>query len=131
MRFYYESQAGDRITNPFEKDLDDFLKLLDGEHNSFASLNSEDGSYIQVGGGPADFTVEIRKVTGSDFRHLKAQRRSRSVDERSLRIGGAQVLVRSNQILDLETVQRAFRVFLSSTEMDGGLDWIDTTDMFE
>src|SRR5258707_797533 len=103
----YESQSGVLVDDPTEHDLDQLLGTLDGVDNTFASLTTRDGSYVQVGGGPTEFTVEMRKVSPkSAFRHLKAALPNGSRDVRQLNIGGVRVSVRTDQVLDLATVRQ-------------------------
>src|SRR3954454_3869937 len=101
----YESESGLRLDDPSDAQLDQVLGQLDGVNNSYASLTKSDGSYIQVGGGPTDFTVEVRVFSpDGSFRHLKAAHRKELGNEHRLTIGGASVSVRTDQILDLHAV---------------------------
>jgi hypothetical protein len=127
----YESESGESVENPSEADLDRLLGQLDGNANSFASLTTPNGNYIQVGGGPDQFTVEIREVQqGDSFRQLKAGLKSGQSDERHLTIGGASVSVMSNQVLDLSTARQLFRFFLRQNAADPSVAWQDITRMF-
>ena len=69
----FESQNGSISDGPDDEALEQLLRSLDGAENSFASLTMPDGSYLQAGGGPDEFTVEVRLFPpGLPFRHLKA-----------------------------------------------------------
>ncbi|HZZ73556.1 MAG TPA: hypothetical protein VFE24_14985 [Pirellulales bacterium] len=129
MRF--ESEAGRSIENPAEADLNRLLGELNGSSNSYASLTMPDGSYIQAGGGPSEFTVEVRNIrSGDSFVHWKAGRKNGRVSERQLLIGGASVTVGENQILDLATVQQLFSSFQREQTLDGSMQWRDISSMF-
>lgn len=105
----YESESGLRLDAPSADEIDESLGQLDGEKNSFAYFTKPDGSYIQVGGGPTDFIVEVREYrTGGSFRHLRASRRIEPGSKHRLTIGGANVSVRTDQILDLQSVRQLF-----------------------
>ena len=131
MSVRYESQSGQTAENPVDVDLDRLLGQLDGNGNSFASLTMPDGSYIQAGGGPDEFTVEIREVLKrGSFRHLKAGLKNGRTDERRLTIGGASVSVLENQVLELSTAQQLFRFFSRTRSPDPAFVWQDITPMF-
>ena len=126
----YESESGTQVENPTERQLEELLYELDGVTDSFASLTAPNGSYIQVGGGPTAFTVELREVGNSGtFRHLKATLPNGGRTERHLIIGGERVSVRENQIIDAETMLRLFRTFLRSQNADASVEWEDITTM--
>lgn len=128
----FESESGIRINNPSEGDLDEYLGELEGVDNSYAYLTAPDGSYVQVGGGPSEFTVELREIKpDGTFRHLKARRAETNPAERHLNIGGASVSVRADQVLDLDTVRKIFRSFRTDKKIDASLKWRDITEMFQ
>jgi hypothetical protein len=131
MNVRYECQSGTLRDDPTEDEIVQLLLDLDGVDNSYASLTVSNGGYIQVGGGPDEFTVEIREV-GADrtFRQLKAGQFPPNPDERQLTIGGEPVTVRADQVLDLATTQRAFKQYLHDRRPDPLLSWTDMTDTF-
>jgi len=132
MNARYESQSGILRDDPSEDELDQLLSDLDGVDNSYASLTAPDGSYVQAGGGPDDFTVEIRDVRPQGtFLHLKATTAPSNPEERQLTIGGESVKVRADQVLDLPTVRQIFRFFLREHRADPRISWQDMTAMFE
>jgi hypothetical protein len=126
-----ETENGTGLDDPSPFALRQALSALDGVTNSYASLTAADGSYIQAGGGPSEFTLEIRehKPDGS-FRHLKANRDPADVANRFLEIGGSRVSVQAGQIVDLGTVVNSFLVFANSKAPDRDLRWDDITAMF-
>ena len=133
MRF--ESEAGLRLDDPAPGELDEALARLDGVDNSYATLTSPDGrGYVQAGGGPDLFTVELREVYADGaFRHLKAARpddRRDGAGERRLTIGGADVTVRADEAVDLAAVRHLFRAFLAGRATTAPVVWRDITAMF-
>lgn len=130
----FESQNGSMSDGPDDQALEQLLRSLDGANNSFASLTMPDGSYLQAGGGPVEFTVEARLIPpGLPFRHLKAgvTANQGESDNHRLSIGGADVLVPLNQVLDIPTVCRLFRHFLHGRGLDPSVVWHDITSMFD
>lgn len=132
MRLRYESEAGVRIDDPADGELDALLARLDGVDDSYASLTAVDGgAYVQAGGGPTEFTVEVRETRpDGTFRHLKAARPAGGAAERRLTIGGAEVTVRADEVLDLPTVVQVFRAFLGGRVAAAPIVWHDITAMF-
>ena len=129
----FESQNGSISDGPDDQALEQLLRSLDGVENSFASLTMPDGSYLQAGGGPDEFTVEVRLFPpGLPFRHLKAGMTGglNNAGERRLSIGGADVLVPLNQVLGFSTVYQLFRHFLHGHGLDPSIEWHDITSMF-
>lgn len=127
----YESEAGLCIDDPSPEEVDDYLGRLDGIDESYASLTDESGSYLQVGGGPDEFTIEVREVRpDGSFRHLKATRHEPDSAGRFLTIGGANVAVRADQVLDSSLVRRLVRTFALGRGADPAVSWDDMTAMF-
>lgn len=132
MQVRFESESGTPVDDPSEGELEELLTRLDGVDDSYASLTALDGSgYVQVGGGPAGFTVEHRETrTDGTFRHLKAARPGGATAERQLTIGGADVTVRADEVLDLPAVIQVFRAFLGGHVPAAPVVWHDITTMF-
>lgn len=127
----YESQSGFVVDDPSDAQLDELLGRLDGRNNSFASLTAHEGSYIQVGGGPDEFTVEIREILPNrTYRHLKARNVGRASNNWQLTVGGASVSVREDQLLDLKMVRELFGYFGKKQSPATTVDWEDITKMF-
>jgi hypothetical protein len=127
----YESQSGTLVRDPSPSDVDFLLGQLDGADNSYASLTASNGSYVQAGGGPTGFTAEVREVhPDGSFRHLKATVPGTGAQARRLTIGGADVSVRADQVLDLTLVREIFRSFLQDGQADSRVVWRDITSMF-
>lgn len=131
METRFESQSGRVMRNPSPDSLDHLLSLLDGVDNSYASLTTPDGSYVQTGGGPEKFTVEIRETgVAGGFRHFKAFLPKRNTQPSYLSIGGATVTVKFNEILDLPMVSSIFQTFRESQTLYDGVSWQDITSTF-
>ena len=64
-----ELENGETLSDPDSRVLEQALRRLDGEGNSFAILDSgsDEGTYLQAIGGPDMFTVEYREA-GQQFR---------------------------------------------------------------
>ena len=132
MRLRYESESGVQLDDPSAGELDALLARLDGVDDSYASLTAADGSgYVQAGGGPTEFTVELRETRpDGTFRHLKAARPDGGAAERQLAIGGGDVTVRADEVLDRAAVGQVFRAFLSGRVVAAPVLWHDVTAMF-
>jgi hypothetical protein len=127
----YEAQSGISLDGPSFGDFSQLLAELDGVDNSFASLTLPDGSYIQIGGGPDRFTIEIREtLPGRQFRHLKASVPPPVTTEHQLNIGGSPVRVRADQILDLQTASQLFQYFLQNHKPDPRVNWENISGVF-
>lgn len=127
-----ESENNQRLLDPTKQQVFDALARLDGVGNSYAFLEDDSESYIQVGGGPIEFTVEVRK-TKSDgtFTHWKAELlKSKNYGERNIIISGSVVRVKSNQILDKKNVKQLFEAFMDGDSFPNTVKWIDMTRMF-
>lgn len=128
----FESQNSTRKENIKKTELKNCLMKINGTTNSYAVLERQDGSYIQVGGGPIEFIVEIRKyLEDGDFIHYRASNRNPdSSGAKHLVISGAVVAVQSNQILFLEEVILLFNSYLNDDELSSFVDWVNITEMF-
>lgn len=128
----YEAENGTLILDIQETGLEEQLRLLNGTSNSYASLENSQGDYIQVGGGPNQFTVESRVyMEPNQFVHKKARSKlSQSASIRKIRIGGSAVKVRQDQILDEHQVVVLFSLFLKGANFPDCVGWDDITDWF-
>ncbi|OXM83274.1 hypothetical protein CF651_26465 [Paenibacillus rigui] len=129
----FESENGVHYKKIKKNDLENHLRTIDGSSNSYAILEKEDGSYMQVGGGPIKFTVEVRKYfSSSDFTHRKAiQKDSASSGTMKIIISGSLVEVQTNQVMNLETVILLFKSFLEGEDFPTTVEWDDMTNMFK
>ncbi len=128
----FESQNGRRIVGPEKQQVLEAIAKLDGVGNSYASLEDDQGNYIQVGGGPIEFTVEVR-ITAQDgtFAHWKAGLlNSKSDGEKRIIISGSVVRVKSDQVIDINTVKRLFEAFIDGDKLPDIVRWHDMTEMF-
>lgn len=127
-----ESESGVQIINPAKQQIIDRLNALDGVHNSFVILEDETESYIQAGGGPGEFTVEVRIYDSNhEFIHWKAQyQHSNNRNIKTISIAGASVKVQVNQILTIETAEELFADFAEGNFLSPKVTWADITSMF-
>lgn len=131
MSLTYESESGTHVSDPSESELDSLLRELDGDTDSYSSLTAANGSYIQVGGGPTAFTVEVREVAANgEFRHLKAKLAKESRAKRRLVIGGESVSVTADQVLNFEDMRKLVFAFWQERKADSNFQWDDITSMF-
>jgi len=128
----FEAANGVYISNIEIEELRHQMNRLDGVANSFALLEDEHESYIQVGGGPFQFTVESRIYENqTEFIHKKATVKSYvNPSEVQLLIGGNPTTVKQNQILNLSQVTLLFEHFLHNSDFSDSVDWEDITDWF-
>jgi hypothetical protein len=128
----FEMENGVRSQDIREHDLVNHLRKINGSSNSYAALEKEDGSYIQVGGGPLEFTAEVREYfPDGSFTHWKARQKYSAYSGKSkIVISGSLVEVYANQILDLETVILLFKSFLKGENLPTTVEWDDITTMF-
>ncbi len=119
-----------RINNPSIKKI---FKAIETMNGSFAFLETENGDYIQAGGGINDeYTVEVRTYSDEvNFTHLKAEsKQSESNDEHIIMIAGSSVKILEKQILDSKTVKELFQEFYEGEYHSEKVNWSDMTSMF-
>ncbi|VBB09910.1 Hypothetical protein LUCI_5208 [Lucifera butyrica] len=128
----FESENGHRIANPTKQNVFVGLSNLNGVRNSYSVLEDASGNYIQVGGGPSEFTVEVREIAlDGTFKHWKAEYfSSRTGEKRAIIISGSSVQVESTQVLQAETVRQLFEAFMDGEYLSKMVRWIDITEMF-
>ncbi|MCB2362491.1 hypothetical protein [Clostridium estertheticum] len=126
------TENGYKILNPTKQQIANEICDLDGVDNSFAVLENDTESYIQVGGGPDDFTVEVRLYSiDGNFTHWKAEyQQTSSIDMKNILISGSFVKVQESQILNIKTVQNLFESFADSDFLAKIVKWTDMTSMF-
>lgn len=82
MNIRYDCDFGIAFDNPADEHLDHLLGELNDVDNSYASLMTSDGCYLQAGGGPTPFTVEERRYKpGGTSCHLSAVQAGRVSEE--------------------------------------------------
>lgn len=128
----FESENGETLLDPSKQQVFDELKKLDGVRRSYAYFTDDRDCYIQVGGGPVEFTVEIRhiKLDGT-FRHWKASLQTLKNDEnKNIIISGTVVHLKSSQLLDKKKVKELFGAFVDGDKLPKKVEWNDITKMF-
>jgi hypothetical protein len=125
-------QDGTELTDPSEEQVRQALGRLNGANVSFGYLEDDQGSYAQMGGGPAAFTVEVRETSpGGTFRHWKARLPGAQGGEtRYLPIGGQRVKVDSAEVLPFDMVITLFRSFAGGAPRSTEAEWTDITHWF-
>jgi hypothetical protein len=129
----FESENGVHFEKIRKSELENHLRMINGSSNSYAVLEKEDGSYMQLGGGPLEFTVEVRQyLSNSGFTHKKAkQKDSISSGTMKIIISGSLVDVQTNQVMNLETVIFLFKSFLVGEDFPTTVEWDDITNLFK
>ena len=127
-----ETENGYKLLNPTKQEIAKEICALDGVDNSFLVLENDTESYMQVGGGPDEFTGEVRVYSNDGkFTHWKAEcREFRSIDMRIILISGSPVKVQTTQILNIQTVQKLFEAFVNGDLLAKIVKWEDITSMF-
>jgi hypothetical protein len=131
MRYRFEDEAGTLVDSPSTNEVDNLISKLDGNSNSFASLECLNGNYVQAGGGPSRFVLEIRIIDANgEFSHYRAATSAEVGGTQQLTVGGASVSVSQNEIVGLSTVQEVFRSFLGGDFLPSIVAWRNITAMF-
>ncbi len=128
----FESENGRRTVSPEKQQALEAIAKINGVGNSYASLEDDQGNYIQVGGGPLEFTMEVRTtVQDGTFTHWKAGLwNAKSDGEKRMIISGSVVRVASDQVIDINTVKRLFASFFDGDKLSDIVRWDDMTEMF-
>src|SRR4051812_25653919 len=79
--------------------------------SSFASLTSEDGSYLQVAGGPGVFALELRNTAGQHFRARQQQPVVKFEDGTTLMFSGGSLHLKQAEWFLIHQVAEVFRCF--------------------
>lgn len=126
------SENGKKLLNPTKTQVFAELLKLDGVRISYISLEDDRENYIQVGGGPREFTVEVRIISSNGrFTHWKAELfNSKNNNIRSIIISGSKVQVKSNQVIELDMVSLLFESFIDGEYLSAIVKWTDMTEMF-
>jgi hypothetical protein len=91
--------------------------------SSFASLTSENGSYIQVAGGPGLFVLEYRTADGKHFRAYQTTPIAISPDGTTLESSAGRIpMDRADWFLLLQ-VTETFSAFLNAAAWPAFLQW--------
>ena len=127
-----DTENGRKVLNPTKQQIVDEICALDGVDSSFAVLENDTESYIQVGGGPDEFTVEVRVYSNDvNFTHWRAERQQfENTDMKNILISGSLVKVQASQVLNIETVQSLFESFTDGIFLATNVKWVDMTSMF-
>lgn len=102
------------ILDPSDKDIELVLKNLRSEGPcSFASLTSDNGSYVQVAGGR--FTCLLEKKDSETGKHYRAYHEDSSTnfpDGSVLVFSGGEIPLKSDEWFNIDTVLLVFKSFL-------------------
>jgi len=122
MRFEREGKKA--IQNVSEKQLRRQLGFKKGGDNTFAILEKDDGSYVQMLGGGVACCLEWRDLESR--RHYRAFVEPPKVPwEKPATLGG--VLLMPNENLFIDDVIEVFCAFLNGTKFPSDVQWRDVT----
>lgn len=91
--------------------------------SSFASLTADDGSYIQVAGGPGLFAIEYRNSSGKHFRGFQEWPVAVHPDGTLLQTSAGSIVMAQADWFLFTQVTEAFSCFLHSSSWPPALHW--------
>ena len=94
-----------------------------GVKQSFASLTSEDGEYLQVAGGPGLFMLEHRLPNGSSFRAAQAAAVVPFEDGTILAFSAGEISLRRDEWFLIGQVVEAFSAFVVGRSLPNSIKW--------
>lgn len=130
-KFVLSNEKGEKIVNPTKEQTKEILVDLECDENSFAILEIDDNNYMQAGGGPDDFIVEVRCNEGDEFKHYKAKEKGVETNEKmSFRMSEGKWDEYKNVIFPIQMVIQLFEGYLDGIRLHEYVAWFDMTDRF-
>ena len=138
-RVFFTGHENDRYNrwfiNPDRETIKERIREMTGGHGKSTAflIWQDDNSYIQMGGTPAGYTVEIRIYDEKGgFVHKKARYPHflGEVTKEIIRIDGCAVKEQSNRILTWEDAAACVIAFGERKEFPDMFEWDDITDWF-
>ncbi|EDN70227.1 hypothetical protein BGP_1974 [Beggiatoa sp. PS] len=100
--------------------------------SSFAVLNTDDGSYIQVAGGGVTCLLEKRETsTGKHYRAYHDFPSTPFPDGTILSFSGSRIVMRNNEWFNIEQIIEVFVTLLNQQNMPEFVKWQDITEIFK
>jgi hypothetical protein len=118
MRF--EREGCKAVERPTEAQIRRGLSLT---KSSFASLTAQDGSYLQVAGGPGLFALEFRSASGQHFRGRQHQPVVRFEDGTTLMFSGGTLTLEQCEWFLIDQVAEVFRCFAKGENIPVFITW--------
>ncbi|WP_308719054.1 hypothetical protein [Komagataeibacter xylinus] len=98
---------------------------------SYAILENDDGSYIQVAGGRVTCVLELReKNQDRQFRAYLSVPHVCYTGEQTLMFGAGQVKIQPDEILFIDDVVAAFKAFFEKTPFPLNIKWREMSHIF-
>jgi hypothetical protein len=115
-------------SNPSAKQLALELKRA---KSSFASLAAENGSFVQVAGGPGLFVIEYRDSSGQHFRGFQDAPVASHPDGTLLQTSAGSISMARSDWFLIGQVLEAFLSFLNSAPWPSNFHWRELNGRFE
>jgi hypothetical protein len=98
-------------------------QALSRTKRSFASITANDGSFLQVGGGPGLFVLERRTAEGAHFRACQEAPVVRFEDGTVLAFSGSELTLQRDEWFLIDQVTEAFSAFAQSHPLPEFIRW--------
>jgi hypothetical protein len=115
-----ERPAKKPIQRPSEAQI---RKALSETKMSFASVTADDGSFLQVAGGPGLFALERRAPDGSHFRACQDSPVVRFEDGTVLAFSGGELKLQRDEWFLIDQIVESFCAFAESKPLPEFLRW--------
>lgn len=99
--------------------------------SSFASLTAENGSFVQVAGGPGLFAIEYRDSSGNHFRGFQEKPVACHPDGTLLQTSAGSISMARADWFLIGQVSETFASFLHSVPWPSNLHWRALNEQFE
>ncbi|PPU13527.1 hypothetical protein XacyCFBP2565_14455 [Xanthomonas arboricola pv. corylina] len=121
----FEIEGGDKISEPDEAKVKLAIrKLRSYGPQSFASLDNEDGEYVQVAGGGVTCMLErMDGVLNKQYRGYTSIKSKVFPDGTILAFGGGELIMRSDEWFSSEEVAEVFCCFLRKSPFPDYVMW--------
>ena len=115
------------IEKPTEAEIRHALSLT---KSSFASLTADDGSYVQVAGGPGLFALEFHDASGRHFRGRQAQPKVKFPDGTTLSFSGGTLTLAQREWFLIDQVTKVLVAFSSGQGAPSFVEWQPLNEQF-
>jgi hypothetical protein len=105
-------------------------RALEHVKSSFASLTRDDGTYLQVAGGPGLFALERRDANGTHFRAKQLEPVVRFEDGTILAFSGGELRMKQAEWFLLDQIVEILGSFASSGEAPAYVEWQQLSENF-
>lgn len=116
----FEREGCKPTVRPTEAQLRRALSLT---KSSFASLTADDGSFLQVGGGPGLFVLEYHDASGRHFRGRQDPPVTRFEDGTTISFSGSMVKMTNAEWFLIGQVAQIFLAFANGAPLPTLVQW--------